>query len=70
MERTSGPHDDLAAAGQLLLVEHGAAGDEDVDLQVRGVVNQVDRPALAHGPPHRRLVDIELLRQRGDERGM
>ena len=54
---------------QLLLVERRAAGDEEIHLQLRGLMDQIRAAALANGSPKRTLVQVEVLFERRDECG-
>jgi hypothetical protein len=60
---------DLEPSPELLEVERGAPGDEQVDLDLGVLMDQVRAAFLAHRPGERVLVDIELTLETGDDSG-
>src|SRR6185503_7553136 len=59
---------DRQAPSQLLLVERRAARDEEIHLQLRGLMDQIRATVFAHGPPKRAFIDVEVRFERRHER--
>ena len=59
---------DRHAPIQLLLVQRRAARDEEIHLQLGGLMDQIRATAFANGSPKRTLVHVKLRLERREER--
>ncbi len=60
VKHLAGANFDRTTPRQLLTVERRAAGDEDIDLQHRRLMNQIDAPLGTHGAVQRTGVHVEI----------
>jgi len=67
-DRPARTDEDRHAPIQLLLIERRAAGDEEIHLQLSGLMDQIGVTAFANGSPKRILVDVEVRFESREER--
>ncbi len=68
-DRPARTNEDRHPTIQLLLVQGRAARDEEIHLQLCGLMDQARAAAFANGPPKRTLVQVEVRFEGREERG-